>query len=233
MNEPQTPLSASRMKTAQSCSWLYNCKYKLCLPDKGNDGSSRGSVCHLVFEMLGRKDRRKRFKKILKSKNVFSDKAIKRLIIKNATRLGVNDEENMNLIKEMILNGLEYDFYGEKFVKPIESLSEKDFEIVVSNDDVKYKIKGFIDKLFLYKDSKAALIRDFKTSKQKFKGKEITDNLQDYMYSLAVRHLYPEYKNRISEFLFLKFDLNDDLLDQCDGSIKMDPISDDDLDGFE
>ena len=35
-----TKLSASRIKTAQSCSWLYYCKYKLKLPDKGNDGSS-------------------------------------------------------------------------------------------------------------------------------------------------------------------------------------------------
>jgi len=132
----------------------------------------------------------------------------------------------------MTLNGLEYDFYGEKLAKPTEALSEKDFEISVSNDDVKYKIKGFIDKLFLYKGSKTAIIRDFKTSKSTFKGKEVSDNLQDYMYSLAARHLYPEYKNRSSEFLFLKFDLNDDLV-KSEGAIKMEGLSDDDLDGFE
>ena len=37
MNIPETPLSASRIKTAESCSWLYWCKYKLNSPDKSND----------------------------------------------------------------------------------------------------------------------------------------------------------------------------------------------------
>ena len=68
----------------------------------------------------------------------------------------------------------------------------------------------FIDKLFLYKDKSFALIRDFKSSKQVFKGKEVTDNLQHLMYSLAVKHMYPEFKTRESEFLFLKFDLTKD-----------------------
>ena len=49
MSEPQTALSASRIKTAQSCSWLYWCKYKLKLPDTSNDGARRGSICHLIF----------------------------------------------------------------------------------------------------------------------------------------------------------------------------------------
>ena len=70
--------------------------------------------------------------------------------------------------------------------------------------DIKYKIRGFIDKLFLYKRKKFAIIRDFKTSKEVFKGKDQTDNLQDLMYSLAVKNLFPEYSERVSEFLFLQ-----------------------------
>ena len=58
MSEPQTTLSASRIKTAQGCSWLYWCKYKLKLPDASNDGAKRGSICHLIFELLGEKRRR-------------------------------------------------------------------------------------------------------------------------------------------------------------------------------
>ena len=46
-------LSASRIKTAQSCSWLYWFKYILKAPDKSNDGAKRGTICHLVFELLG------------------------------------------------------------------------------------------------------------------------------------------------------------------------------------
>lgn len=232
MNEPITALSASRIKTVQSCSWLYYTKYKLNLPDASNDGARRGSICHLVFELLGKPKRKKTYNTIIKNKDVFSVLSIQRLILKHARQLNVDDEENISLIKEMTLNGLMYDFYGNKIGKPTHALSEKDFEIVVSDGDKKYKIKGFIDKLFLYKSKKFALIRDFKTSKQKFKGKEVSDNLQDYMYGLAVKHLYPEYKNRISEFLFLKFDLND-TDSESDGAIQMSPISDDDLEGFE
>ena len=47
------------------------------------------------------------------------------------------------------------------------------------------------------------------------------------MYCLAVKNLFPEYVNRSSEFLFLKFDLNKN------GLMKMNPIDDDDLEGFE
>lgn len=235
MSEPKTPLSASRIKTVQSCSWLYWAKYKLALPDASNDGAKRGSICHLIFELLGEKNRKSIYQSLLKKKDVFSHKGIKRLILKHAKKLQVDDEENIELIKDMILNGLNYDFYGESHAKPTEALSEKDFEITINDEDrdVRYKIKGFIDKLFLYKKDKYALIRDFKTSKKKFIGKEISDNLQDYMYSLAVKHLYPEYKKRESEFLFLKFDLDKDLLEKSDGAIRMESISDDDIEGFE
>jgi hypothetical protein len=230
MSEPKTPLSASRIKTLQSCSWLYYSKYVLNLPDGSNDGAKRGSICHLVFEVLGNSRHKKKYAKIIKKQDVFAVPSVQRLIEKHARISEVADEENIALIKEMTLNGLNYDFFGGTSGKPSLAVSEQDFDIVVNNKRHKYRIKGFIDKLFLYKKDCFALIRDFKTSKQKFKGKEVDDNLQDYMYSLAVKHLFPEYVNRISEFLFLKFPLED-----CkdSGIIKMKPIDEDDLDGFE
>ena len=106
---------------------------------------------------------------------------------------GVDDEENVEMMKDMIFNGLSYDFFGADLGKPTEEYSEKDFDIIKSDGDIKYKIRGFIDKLFLYKRKKFAIIRDFKTSKEVFKGKDRTDNLQDLMYSLAVKNLFPEY----------------------------------------
>lgn len=230
MTEPKISLSASRIKTLQSCSWLYYCKYILNLPDGSNDGAKRGSICHLIFEVLGEPKRKKIFSKILKKNDIFCEPSIKRLVMKHAKILEVDDEENIALIKEMTLNGLLYDFFGKKIGNPTLSVSEKDFDIVVNNNDIRYRIKGFIDKLFLYKNKKFALIRDFKTSKQKFKGKEISDNLQDYMYSLAVKHMFPEYENRASEFLFLKFSLDDS--DES-GVIKMEQIDAEDLEGFE
>ena len=231
MNIPETPLSASRIKTAESCSWLYWCKYKLNLPDKSNDGAKRGSICHLIFEVLGLPKRKKYFNKIIKTQDVFSVPSIKKLILKHAVREGVSDEEIVQLMKEMIFNGLTYDFFGKDLGKPTEDYSEKDFLIVENNGDIKYKIRGFIDKLFLYKRKKFAIIRDFKTSKSVFKGKDYTDNLQDLMYSLAVKKMFPEYSTRVSEFLFLKFDLDEN--SNNSGLVKMKPLDNDELHGFE
>ena len=103
MPEPQTPLSASRIKTAQSCSWLYWSKYKLRLPEKGNDGARRGSICHLVFEVLGVKKRKKYFNKIIKTEDVFSVPSIKRLILKHAVKEGVDDKENVGYDLQWII----------------------------------------------------------------------------------------------------------------------------------
>ena len=227
-------LSASKIKTMQSCSWLYWCKYHLKLPEDSNDGASRGSVCHLVFECLGNPRHKHHYKKIVKNQSVWKSKSVKRLVISYAKKLNVYDKENMLLINDMIINGLNYDFFGDTKHKPTEGISEKSFEISVNEDDKNYNIRGFIDKLFLYKKQGTALIRDFKTSKKVFCGKDLTDNLQDLMYSLAVKKLYPKYLSRSSEFLFLKFNLDKDLLGQSgDGVVNMEGISDDELEGFE
>ena len=234
MSNNSTKLSASRIKTAQSCSWLYHCKYKLKLPEAGNDGASRGTVCHLILEVLAKKGRKVYFNKIIKQKDIFAIPSVGRLASIWARKLGVDDPENMDLINFMIVNGLEYDYFGDNLAKPTHSFSEKRFDIEINQDGKRYRINGFIDKLFLYKGKKAAVIRDFKTSKRVFAGKEAEDNLQDLMYSLAVKHLYPEYSFRQSEFLFLKFELGTDLLgEDTEGVLKMSPLSDQELEGFE
>jgi len=231
MIEPKTALSASRIKTAQGCSWLYWCKYKLKLPDTSNDGAKRGSICHLIFELLGEKKRKSHYDKIMEAQDIFAVPSIERLIMKHARREEVDDEDNIQLIKEMTFNGLNYDFFGGDLDKPTKGLSEQDFDIVKNDGQIAYRIRGFIDKLFLYKKQKFALIRDFKTSKDVFKGKDLEDNMQDLMYSLATKHLYPEYENKQSEFLFLKFELDPDA--KKSGVMRMAPLSDEDLFGFE
>jgi hypothetical protein len=125
----------------------------------------------------------------------------------------------------MTLNGLNYDFFGQEFGKITQEFSEKDFEFDVVNEDLNYKIKGFIDKLFIYGDK--AIIRDFKSSKEVYKGKDLEDNMQDLMYTLAVKKMFPEIKELYSEFLFIKFDLNDK------GCVKMPSLTEAELNGFE
>lgn len=225
-------LSASRIKTAQQCSWLYWCKYILKLPDKGNDGASKGWICHLVFEVLGKPKRKSYFDKIIKDKTIFNIESIKRMVKIHARRLGVNNQESLEDMDTMILRGLCYDFFGEGAGEMEESISEKEFNLKINENGVRYNIRGFIDKLFLYKNNQA-VIRDFKTSKQKFKGKEISDNMQDLMYCLAVKKLHPEYKS-LSEFLFLRFNMEKDIFGAPgDGVIQMKELSDEVLEGFE
>jgi len=234
MNKKRNPLSASKIKTFQSCSWLYWCKYHLKLPEDSNDGANRGTICHLIFECLGNPRHKHHYNKILKGGSAWKSAAIKRLVLYHAKKLGVYDLENLNLINDMIINGINYDFFGKDLGKPTHALSEESFDLDVDEDDKKYSIRGFIDKLFLYKKKSLAIIRDFKTSKKVFSGKDKTDNLQDLMYSLAVKKIYPEFLSRQSEFLFLKFDLEKDMLGQSgEGVVEMPQVSDDELEGFE
>lgn len=221
------PLSASRIKTLQTCTWQYWSKYHLRLPDKSNHGSLRGTICHAVFENLGNPRHKKHYNAIVKAQDVNASPPIKRMIEAYAKKYEVSDFENMDLINKMTVEGLNYDFFGDKEGKPTEAISEKDFDISVNEDGKNYRILGFIDKLFLFKRKKTAVIRDFKTSKSIFDGKEYTDNMQDFMYCLAVKYLYPEYLKRKMEFLFLKFDL------EGEGYLKMEPLDDIDLEGFE
>ena len=67
MNKHPSALSASRIKTLQQCSWKYWCNYKLKLPDKSNDGASRGWICHLIFELLGEARHKKHYETIIKN----------------------------------------------------------------------------------------------------------------------------------------------------------------------
>ena len=234
MSKHNSALSASRIETLKNCSWVYWCKYKLRLPDKSNDGASRGTICHMIFELLGAEKHKSKYDLILKEDSIFACPSIKKLVMYHAKKLSVDDDENLELIDTMTVNGLNYDFFGGDNSNPAESISEKSFDIEITNEENSYRIRGFIDKLFLYEKDSYALIRDFKSSKQVFKGDKVTNNMQDLMYSLAVKHLYPNYQKRQSEFLFLKFDLSKDMFNvPGSGVLRMESISKEELEGFE
>ena len=223
-----TPLSASKIKKAQSCSWSYWATYHMKVPDKSNDGASRGWICHLIFELLGDEKHREIYDEIILRDSIFACEPIKRLVQYHAKKLNVNDIDNLKMIDDMTMAGLHFDFFGKNSNgDPDQAISEQSFDITVDEADKLYRLRGFIDKLFLYKKESLAIIRDFKSSKQIFKGKEVTDNLQDFLYTLAVKKLFPEFKKRQVEFLFLKFDLN------SNGNLKMKELSDQELEGIE
>lgn len=203
-------LSASRIKTLQSCSWTYYCNYNLKLPQKNNSGAMRGTVAHLVFEILANPRHQHYVTKIVKSGTCLKQPAIFKLILKAAKREGLDLDEmvkplkksgqeitNLKCIDEMILVGLKFDFIGNG------KLIGSEWEFDITSEEPKYRIGGFVDRIF--KDKKQMIIRDFKSSKKAFRGEELASNLQGMMYSLAVRKKYQKQKDVLVKFLFLRY----------------------------
>lgn len=210
-------ISPSRLKTFKSCSWLYYCKYILKLPDKTNSGALKGTCCHNIFEfLLERKDVFDELKK-KKQKSLSNSPLIERYVRKYCLKYDLS-EEDYDDIENMIFVGLENDFYCSKAKKV---LPELDFDL--TNENPKYRIKGFIDKIAFYKDGSIKMI-DYKSSKKKFEGEEKEFNLQALIYTLAAKKMYEKFKSKI-EFLFLKF--------PDDPALKIDDISDGVLEGLE
>jgi len=189
-------LSASRIKTLETCSWVYWNNYHTKVPQSQNDGALRGTICHTIFELLLNKRHLKNYKRIIKKNAIDGDKGVDKLVKKLSTKVKL-DESNYKLLNDMILVGLKNDFFGEggEIVKP-----EYDFDI--KNDEPKYHIRGFIDKPIKIK--KEMHIIDYKSSKYKFRGDDLEANIQAMMYSLASKKLWPKLKP-IVKFLFLRF----------------------------
>jgi hypothetical protein len=189
-------LSASRIKTLETCSWVYWNNYHTKVPQSQNDGALRGTICHTVFELLLNKRHLKNYKRIIKKNSIDGDEGVNRLVKKLSVKVKL-DESNYKLLNDMILVGLKNDFFGEggEIVKP-----EYDFDI--KNDEPKYHIRGFIDKPIKIK--KEMHIIDYKSSKYKFRGDDLEANIQAMMYSLASKKLWPKLKP-IVKFLFLRF----------------------------
>lgn len=202
-----TPLSASRLKTLNHCSWLYNCKYVNKLPDSSNDGARRGTVCHLILEVLLNDRHSDHLENAFKN-GIISVEPCVRLIKKSMIKEGIegDHEENFQTICKFIDVGLHCDYKMKGFeVQPPE------LSFNIKNESPKYNIIGFIDKFGL-KDmpdgTKTARIVDYKSSKSKFAGSEAKNNIQGMMYQLALSKIYPDIKRSFVEFVFLKFTKN-------------------------
>ncbi len=196
MTKEKIKLSASKIKTVEECSWIYYCKYILKLPDISNSGASRGTICHLIFELLMRDRHKKYFEDLCSGKaGVIKNPTIHRLILKHAKKLKVDDEENLDLIYDMIQTGLQSDYFCSGAV----AVSVED-EFLIEEEN--YLINGFIDKTAVYGDG-AVKVFDYKSSKSKFSKDEIDFNLQNLIYSLAVFRKYKTIPDLA--FIFLKF----------------------------
>jgi len=193
-------LSASRIKTLETCSWSYWCNYHLKVPQRSNSGAMRGTVCHLVFELLLKKRHLHHYKKILKYNGLEGSPAVDRLIKKHLKKDGILDDgESYELCDAMIVVGLQNDFIGEG--GKMEGVEER---FLLENEEPEYKVMGFIDKLIKYTKGKVKIV-DYKSSKYKFRGEELDSNIQAMVYTLAAKRKYPKAKEVLVEFLFLRF----------------------------
>ncbi|MAF24968.1 hypothetical protein CL634_05270 [bacterium] len=195
-------LSASRIKTLETCSWIYWSRYHLGLPDTPNDGALRGTICHLIFELLLKPRHKKYFDAMMKANAMEGSPTVVRLVKKFLNKNNImhdRPDDNYELISDMIMVGLHTDFYG-KDQKGTLGKAEKEF--CIENKKPEYKIRGFMDKCIKYKNK--IKIVDYKSSKYKFRGDELDSNIQALMYSLAAKTLWPDLKPSI-EFQFLRF----------------------------
>ena len=197
---PEKILSASRIKTFESCSWKYWCNYVLRIPSESNDGARRGNVCHAVFEYLLGKNRTEYVEKIIEAKNIEAVESVSILVKKLLVKEGADVEANYKICNKFIVTGLRTDFFGEGGMA-----EDPEIDFLLSKKSPKYKIRGFIDKAIRFDNEKLIKIVDYKSSKEKFKGEELTANIQAMTYSLAAKKLWPELKKIIVEFVFLKF----------------------------
>lgn len=207
------------------CSWLYYAKYKLKIPDLSNDGAKRGSVTHIVLEVLLNPRHKKHYNDIIKEQTCRASYSVWKLIEKNARILGVDDEDNLRLIDSFILVGLSRNFFGDPYTKRI--LPEEVYEFEVNEGEKKYFIVAKIDKIFVKEKGNATFIEivDYKTSSKKFEGKKIDFNIQEFVYTLAAKKMFPEALGHELSFLFLKF--------PRDPVVSSSVISDIEIDGFE
>lgn len=181
-------LSASKIKSYSSCSYLAYLKYNCGLPSKGNTGSKLGGITHIILECLAHPKRKEKVSQALACERPLSLPCLHRLASKWLKKEEVNSSENYEKINGFLVTGLENDFYGKGCEK-----YETEYEFNINNG--KYWIYGFIDRLFIYEDR--IRILDFKSSKSKFaKGSEDMDfNIQALIYALVASKDVSRKKN--------------------------------------
>jgi hypothetical protein len=188
-------LSASKIKTYSSCSYYGYAKYNIGLPDKGNLGSDLGGIVHTVLEVLSIKKRYDYVVESIASKNSFEKPSVKKLIEKLLKKKDILTEENLSKINGFLMTAFTNDFFDEDC---LDVKIEYEFDIKTET----YWVGGFIDKLKVKNDK--VVVLDYKSSKKKFQGEELSFNIQGLLYSLVASKMYPDKKVEV-EFIFLKF----------------------------
>lgn len=219
------PLSASRIKTLDTCAMIYKAKYILKIPEPSSTvATAIGSTMHEALELIFKADK-SMFNKI-KKHGVKKEKELVKLIKEQAEKYEL-DEGSIETVYEMLENVMsDDDFFGDKAGKLAENHAELPFDIIKDTPNGKFRILGYIDRIHMDED-KHLHIRDYKSSKKVFEGKDLTSNIQGSMYCYAGRELFPESKSSHCEFWFTRHDL------KAGGKVVLPKVSDYENKGLE
>jgi len=125
-------------------------------------------------------------------------------------------KRNFNKNIKIVKRGYDAEFYfnqGEEMIKSYyekhkpfdENIIGMEHKIVIDlNDDGKYILRGFIDKLIYDKKKGVYEIHDYKTSSRFPEQADLDEDRQLGLYALAIKKLYPNCKNIILKWHFLK-----------------------------
>ena len=169
-------LSASKIKTFQTCPLQYYAKYELKLKEPPSKAANLGTAVHEVLELL------------LKTHQMPSIKEI-------CDKYEVADADR-DLVKKLVVSTLKNNYLDNS--KNTHDLEYK-FELDIQDG---IKILGYIDRLDINDD--IATVIDIKTSKYPFTKKELKNNIQSKMYAVAVSMLFPEIKKINTIFWFVR-----------------------------
>jgi ATP-dependent helicase/DNAse subunit B len=205
-------LSASKIKTFQSCSWLYWCNYHLKLPSSTNDGALRGSVTHDFLELLAKPRHSYLIEEIIKKGAPEKIPHVKKFLERKFKQYDLNPKANVKpiskkgefktnweVVNEMITLAADLEFYQLLDRKIISS----EYEFDLTSESPRFRIRGFIDKVS--EEDGALHIIDYKSSSKKFTGDERKTNIQALLYTVAAKTIWPDYEKYFADFLFLRF----------------------------
>jgi ATP-dependent helicase/DNAse subunit B len=206
-------LSASKIKTATTCSWQYYASYVLGIPQSGNSGASRGTIVHNLFELISKPKHQHFIKKIWTAGSPEKIPQIKRFLERQFKNEKIIQSEDVKPIKvkwgklnnwetvcQMIMTTMKLEFID----KSLEHIIDSEYEFNIVNESPRYAIRGFIDRVEKNEAGELRIL-DYKSSAKKFKGEEQDSNIQAMIYSLVARKTWKNFKKYKASFLFMRF----------------------------
>jgi|TARA_Y100000310_G_scaffold265344_1_gene276338 putative RecB family exonuclease len=195
--------SHSRLSSFEQCKLKYKFRYiDKIIPDiEKTIESYLGSVVHSVLEWLYNQVKKNRIP------------TIDEVIVKYSEIWKAEYEEEIPIAKKQMTAG-DYFNKGIQFLidyymkhKPFDDNTiEVEKEIIFNLDeDGKYKIKGFIDRLVYNLETEEYEVHDYKTSNNLPKQEFLDKDRQLALYSIAIKEIFGEEKKVILIWHYLSF----------------------------